>query len=105
MAREKTKESTEETTHRINFSIPVGTDYETALKDVPSKYKETVKTYKDIQTMREVMAHDGKNILEKIDNTLKDWEKERVVNEVHDAVANSGAVCATPTCRYKLKYR
>ena len=83
---------------RVEFSIPVKMgDYDKFMESIPDGYKKTVDTYRSLAIMHEVPARDGKTILEKINNTLNDWEQSDVYNGVEPT---KGEIA-----RYKLKYR
>ena len=78
-------------THTVNFSIEIGDQKWHEAKDkLPKGIYQERETRREIAIMQEVMNSKGKNIDEKIDNTLANWHNSKEV--VYQK-------------RYRLKYK
>jgi hypothetical protein len=78
--------------HVVTFNVEVGDkDFQEIKGKIPNKLYDTLETRRELQIMREVMSHEGDNILQKIDSTIEDW--------------GTGNGKKINNKRYKLKHR
>ncbi len=80
--------------HKVTCQLTLSTnDYNEIKACLPPKYFDKVETRREIAIMQEVMRHEGNDMIQKIDNTIKDWETSKQES------------IKTDQSRYKLRYR
>ena len=63
--------------HNVTVQVSLSSnDYATLAAALPEKVHRELETKREIAIMHEVLQHDGGSIIEKIDNTIEDWESE-----------------------------
>ena len=87
-----TVDSSNARNHNVTVRISLNAnDYETLALALPAKVHTELETKREIAIMHEVLQHEGESMIEKIDNTIDDWEAE--------------ARCETTPGYYKLQHR
>ena len=77
--------------HVVKFEVEIGDQQWHECKDkLPKGVYQEMETRRELAIMNEVMHNDGRNLLEKIDNTIDSWKNEKVEYNNN---------------RYKLKHR
>lgn len=79
--------------HKVSVNLTVSSnDYEMLREKLPLKMFDELETKRELTIMHEVMKSPGQTMLDKVDNTVYAWEREKQTTV-------RGAT------RYKLKYR
>ena len=63
--------------HNVKVSITLNpNDYEAISAVLPAKVHADLETRRELAVMHEVLKHEGKTMIDKIDNTIEEWESE-----------------------------